>query len=176
MDAYKSQQSLVVVDDIEDLIDFVSIGPRFSSSLLQTFRNFFKKAPPAGRRLVIIGTTRNKRLMDQLGISQHFRTQLHIPNVCKLEEFRTLLYRNQSLLDEDQKRILEEIKRTLARGNSFSVPISTLQELFEIAAHDPDNPVLRFMDEFETFVINGSHLGNNTQSLADEVIMNMNEA
>lgn len=175
MDAYKSQQSLIVVDDIEDLIDFVSIGPRFSSVLLQTFRNFFKKAPPEGRRLVIIGTTRNKRLMDQLGISQHFRTQLHIPNVCRMEDFCTLLYRNQSLLDEDQKKILDEVKRTLARGNSFSVPISTLRELFEIAAQDPEHPVLRFMDEFEAFIINGGHLTNG-QSLTDDVVMNMNEA
>lgn len=175
MDAYKSQQSLIVVDDIEDLIDFVSIGPRFSSALLQTFRNFFKKAPPEGRRLVIVGTTRNKRLMDQLGISQHFRTQLHIPNVCRLEDFRTLLYRNQSLLDEDQKKILDEVKRALARGNSFSVPISTLRELFEIAAQDPDNAVLRFMDEFEAFILNSGHLSNG-QSLADDVVMNMNEA
>lgn len=155
MDAYKSQQSLLVVDDIEDLIEYVSIGPRFSTGLLQTFRNFFKKAPPEGRRLVIIATTRNKRLMDQLGLSQHFRTQLHIPNISTVEDFRTILYRNQNLTAEDQARILDEAKRVIARGAFFSIPIKILQDLLEIAAQDPENAVLRFIDDFQDYVVSG---------------------
>ena len=171
MDAYKSQQSLIVVDDIEDLIEFVAIGPRFSSALLQTFRNFFKKPPPEGRRLVIIATTRNKRLMDQLGISQHFRTQLHIPNVNRLEDFRHLLYRNPTLSEGDQEQIMMEAKRLLARGNAFSIPVKALQDLFEFAAQDPDNAVLRFMDDFEPYIINENGLLSSNEGL----IMNMNE-
>jgi vesicle-fusing ATPase len=166
-DAYKSEQSLIVVDDIEDLIDYVAIGPRFSTVLLQTFRNFFKKVPPEGRRLVVLATTRNKRLMDQLGLSQHFRTHLHCPNINTVEEFRLLLHNNTTLLEEDRNRILEEVRRVAARGSAFSVPVKILQELLEVCAQDPEEPVLRFMDEFQQFVI------NLTSATQDDVIPNM---
>lgn len=172
LDAYKSQLSLVVVDDIEDLIEYVSIGPRFSTSLLQTFRNFFKKAPPEGRRLVIVATSRNKRLMDQLGLSQHFRTVLHVPNVCHLEDMRTLIYQNQSLQAEDQARIYDQVKRmSSARGGAFSIPIKILQDLLEIAAQDPENPASRFVDDFQPYLLAGGDA-----SMMDDYIANLNEA
>ena len=33
-DAYKSPLSLIVLDDIERLIEFIHIGPRFSNAIL----------------------------------------------------------------------------------------------------------------------------------------------
>nr|XP_019799981.1 vesicle-fusing ATPase isoform X5 [Tursiops truncatus]XP_030705919.1 vesicle-fusing ATPase isoform X5 [Globicephala melas] len=45
-DAYKSQLSCVVVDDIERLLDYVPIGPRFSNLVLQALLVLLKKAPP----------------------------------------------------------------------------------------------------------------------------------
>ena len=44
-DAYKSPQSVIVVDDIERLLDYVPIGPRFSNTVLQCLLVLFKKAP-----------------------------------------------------------------------------------------------------------------------------------
>ncbi|KAJ8254586.1 hypothetical protein COCON_G00211980 [Conger conger] len=44
-DAYKSQLSCVVVDDIERLLDYVPIGPRFSNLVLQALLVLLKKAP-----------------------------------------------------------------------------------------------------------------------------------
>ncbi len=54
-DAYKSKVSCVVVDDIERLIEFVPIGPRFSNQVLQTLLVLLKKSPPPGHRLLVIG-------------------------------------------------------------------------------------------------------------------------
>ncbi len=45
-DAYKSPLSCIVVDDIERLLDYVRIGPRFSNAVLQMLLVFFKKEPP----------------------------------------------------------------------------------------------------------------------------------
>lgn len=51
-DAYKSQLSCVVVDDIERLLDYVPIGPRFSNLVLQALLVLLKKPPPkVGQRL-----------------------------------------------------------------------------------------------------------------------------
>ncbi|XP_067825201.1 vesicle-fusing ATPase isoform X2 [Heptranchias perlo] len=45
-DAYKSQLSCVVVDDIERLLDYVPIGPRFSNLVLQALLVLLKKSSP----------------------------------------------------------------------------------------------------------------------------------
>lgn len=63
-DAYKSPLSLIVLDDIERLIEFIHIGPRFSNSILQTLLVLIKKKPPnPDRKLMIIGTTSMKSIL-----------------------------------------------------------------------------------------------------------------
>ena len=63
-DAYKSPLSLIVLDDIERLIEFIHIGPRFSNAILQTLLVLIKKRPPnPERKLMIIGTTSMKNIM-----------------------------------------------------------------------------------------------------------------
>jgi vesicle-fusing ATPase len=45
-DAYKSPLNIVVIDDIETIIDWVPIGPRFSNTVLQALRVLLRKPPP----------------------------------------------------------------------------------------------------------------------------------
>lgn len=56
-DAYKSQLSCVVVDDIERLLDYVPIGPRFSNLVLQALLVLLKKPPPKVRTHVCTAVT-----------------------------------------------------------------------------------------------------------------------
>ncbi len=60
-DAYKSPLSLIILDDLERLIEFIHIGPRFSNPILQALLVLIKKKPPhPERKLMIIGTTSMK--------------------------------------------------------------------------------------------------------------------
>jgi vesicle-fusing ATPase len=80
MDSYKSPLSIILIDDIERIIDYVPIGPRFSNTVLQTLLVLFKKVPPDdGRRLLIIGTTSIPHLLEDLGIIQTFGIIQSIP-------------------------------------------------------------------------------------------------
>ena len=64
-DAYKSPLSLIILDDIERLIEFIHFGPRFSNYILQALMVSIKKSPPdANRKLMIIGTTSLKSTMQ----------------------------------------------------------------------------------------------------------------
>lgn len=45
-DAYKSPLSMIVLDDIERLLEFIHIGPRFSNAVLQALLVLIKKMPP----------------------------------------------------------------------------------------------------------------------------------
>ena len=46
-DAYKSPQNIVVLDNIERIIEWVPIGPRFSNPVLQALMVLLTKQPPA---------------------------------------------------------------------------------------------------------------------------------
>jgi vesicle-fusing ATPase len=84
-DAYKSPSSMVVLDEIERLLDYVAIGPRFSNAILQTLLVILKKQPPAGRRLFVAGTTSLGLVMQDMDVAQTFNVALHVPSLSRAE-------------------------------------------------------------------------------------------
>ncbi len=70
IDAYLSDNSLVVIDDIEIMINFAQIGntTSFSNKLYQTLMTVLKSAPEnPGHKLTIIVTCGNPMLNDIIG-------------------------------------------------------------------------------------------------------------
>ena len=51
----QSPMSIIVLDDLERLLEYVPIGPRFSNTILQVLLVLLKKQPPQGRRLLVLG-------------------------------------------------------------------------------------------------------------------------
>lgn len=56
-DAYRSTLSCIVVDNLERLLDYGPIGPRYSNLTLQALLLLLKKPPPKGRKLLILCTS-----------------------------------------------------------------------------------------------------------------------
>lgn len=56
-DAYRSTLSCILVDNIERLLDYGPIGPRYSNLTLQALLVLLKKQPPRGKKLLILCTT-----------------------------------------------------------------------------------------------------------------------
>lgn len=56
-DAYRSTLSCIVVDNLERLLDYGPIGPRYSNLTLQALLVLLKKQPPKGRKLLILCTS-----------------------------------------------------------------------------------------------------------------------
>jgi vesicle-fusing ATPase len=71
-DAYKSKASIIIVDDIERHLEYVPIGPRFSNAVLQALIVLFKKKPPQGRKLLVIGTTSKHNIIKDMGFFDFF--------------------------------------------------------------------------------------------------------
>ena len=78
-DAYKSPLSLIVLDDIERLLEYVAIGPRFSNVVLQALLTLLKRQPPPGRKLLVIGTTSLPFVFEDMGLTATFNVSLHCP-------------------------------------------------------------------------------------------------
>ena len=90
IDAYKSDRSLIFLDDIERLIDY-SIGG-FSNALLQALLILVNKVPPvSGRRLLVVATTSIASKLEDLGLPQAFKVALHVSRLQTGEEVKTVL-------------------------------------------------------------------------------------
>ena len=57
MPLVQSDLALVVLDDVERLVEYVAIGPRFSNIVLQALLVLVKRQPPPGRRILVIATS-----------------------------------------------------------------------------------------------------------------------
>ncbi|KAJ9527852.1 hypothetical protein QJQ45_005501 [Haematococcus lacustris] len=77
-DAYRSPLSIIILDDIERLLEYVAIGPRFSNATLLVF---IKRQPPPGHKLLILGTSSNGDVMESMGINEVFNVSLHVPSL-----------------------------------------------------------------------------------------------
>jgi len=91
-DAYKSPLSIVVLDDLERLMDYVPIGPRFSMYVLSALFSLLKKQPPkAGRRLLVIGTTSARDFLQETELLRAFNVALQVPVLTAPEHFKFVL-------------------------------------------------------------------------------------
>ncbi|CAI5972413.1 unnamed protein product, partial [Closterium sp. NIES-64] len=85
-DAYKSAFSIVILDDIERLFEYVSIGPRFSNLVLQSLLVLVKRLPPEGHKLYVIATTSLPEALQQaMHLSSSFNTVLTVPTLSRIE-------------------------------------------------------------------------------------------
>ncbi|KAF2760030.1 AAA-domain-containing protein [Pseudovirgaria hyperparasitica] len=107
-DAYKSPMSVIVIDNIELLLDWVSVGPRFSNTCLVALKALLEKQPPKDRRLIILATTTERSVMQQLNL--RFNQQIAVPNVNKQEELANILKQSSKFEDEDIRRAIGEIQ------------------------------------------------------------------
>ncbi|TFY52939.1 hypothetical protein EVG20_g10336, partial [Dentipellis fragilis] len=79
-DSSKSPMSVVVIDNIERLLDWTPVGPRFSNAILQTLMVLMSKRPPKNRRLLVLATTSLRPMLTELGLSS-FDSELRVPPI-----------------------------------------------------------------------------------------------
>ncbi|KAJ0688416.1 putative vesicle-fusing ATPase [Helianthus annuus] len=89
-DAYKSTLSIIVLDDIERLLEYVAIGPRFSNLISQTLMVLLKRLPPKGKNLLVIGTTSEVTFLESVGVCDAFSVTYHVP-MLKTEDAKKVL-------------------------------------------------------------------------------------
>jgi len=81
-EAYRCAYSVVIIDDIERILDYTAVGPRFSNAILQALLVLVKKPPPKEhRKLLVLGTTSAPDVMRELGLFDAFDFQVDIPLV-----------------------------------------------------------------------------------------------
>uniref|UniRef100_A0A7I4D008 Vesicle-fusing ATPase n=1 Tax=Physcomitrium patens TaxID=3218 RepID=A0A7I4D008_PHYPA len=123
-DAYKSPLSIIILDNIERLIEYVRIGPRFSNLILQTLLVLLKRNPPKGKKLFVIGTTSEKDILESMGLLESFNVDLVVPRL-RLNDMREILQAQDVFDPEDIDTALEAL--------GPEMPIKRLLMLIEMA-------------------------------------------
>ncbi|KAJ1727435.1 transport between ER and Golgi ATPase protein [Coemansia biformis] len=145
-DAYKSPLSLIVVDDIERLLEWVPIGARFSNAVLQTLLVLVKKHPPAGHRLFVIATTSERDILAQMDLAAVFSGEIYIESICTLEALEKVICHARLFDSTREYDMLFAGLGDYLNGRSFSISVKKLLLLVETARQDPDRHS-RFMSE-----------------------------
>uniref|UniRef100_M1CWU5 Vesicle-fusing ATPase n=1 Tax=Solanum tuberosum TaxID=4113 RepID=M1CWU5_SOLTU len=123
-DAYKSPLSIVVLDGIERLLEYVPIGPRFSNLISQTLMVLLKRLPPKGKKILVIGTTSESGFLDSVGLCDAFSVTYHVPTL-KTEDAKKVLQQLDVFASDDVDSAAEALN---------DMPIKKLYMVVEMAA------------------------------------------
>jgi len=144
-DSYKSPLSVIVVDNLERLLDWTPIGPRFSNPVLQALLVLFARRPPKGRRLLIIATSSLRPVLTELGLSECFDSELRVPPISNLQSLENVL-REVALFPTTEERrkairIMEQAGFTSDPGDPsrLQIGIKKLLSVIEMARQEPES-------------------------------------
>lgn len=100
MNAYKSEEACVILDDLEGLIEFVELGSRFSNAILQAVKIF--TACEDKNKVCVIGTSSMPEVLQECGLFSVFVENFCV-NVCTRADYDELC---------DQNHLFKEIAFT----------------------------------------------------------------
>nr|VDD50228.1 unnamed protein product [Brassica oleracea] len=123
-DAYKSPLSIVILDNIERLLEYSEIGPRFSNMILQTLLIYLNQLPKEGSKLLVLGTTSELTFLKAVGLRKAFSVTYDVP-LLRTEDAKKVLKQLNVFSDDD----MEEAHKALN-----DIPIKQLYFLIEMAA------------------------------------------
>ncbi|SOV10675.1 N-ethylmaleimide-sensitive fusion protein [Plasmodium sp. gorilla clade G2] len=136
-DAYKTPLSLVILDNIERLIDYTRIGPRFSNSILQAIMVLIKKKPKKeNQKILIICTTSEYQFMKDVGLTKNFFVNIHVPLLSTASSIKNVLqHRNQTYHDFPNN----EIERVISSNLIKNIAIKNLLMIIDMASEASDD-------------------------------------
>ncbi|KAI5116618.1 hypothetical protein M0805_007789 [Coniferiporia weirii] len=145
-DSYKSPLSVIVIDNIERLLEWVPIGPNFSNAVLQALLVLLTRRPPKGRRLLTIATTSIKPMLVETQLLDNFDADLRVPPISSLVSMDIVL-REVELFSSDAERRhavgqIEEAgfgRNTGGPGTRMEIGIKKLLSVIEMARQEPEN-------------------------------------
>ena len=108
-DIYKSPLNILVIDKIENLINYVPIGPRFSNDILQMLMVNLNKQPPNGRRLLIIGTTSQYSVLKHMNLVDCFTKTIGVGQVTSTDELMIIMTKIGFMNEHDRHAIVDQL-------------------------------------------------------------------
>lgn len=144
-DAYRSTLSCIVVDNVERLLDYGPIGPRYSNLTLQALLVLLKKQPPKGRKLLIFCTSSRRQVLEDMEMLSAFTSILHVPNLSQPDHVTAVL-EDVELFSKGE---LQAIGKKMG-GKKVFIGIKKLLGLVDMARQtEPQYRAIKFLSKME---------------------------
>lgn len=139
-DAYRSETSVVVIDDIETIIEWSDVGPRFSNLLVNSLRTIIRQRPPSDRPLLVMGTTSRYDVLDRLDMTSLFTKRLFVNTIASTDELGQVMEAQNFLSPQERLQVLSEIRRQTG-SEVIGIGIKTLLSLITLTkvSHNPQS-------------------------------------
>ncbi|KAF4548886.1 ATPase-like protein 15 [Elsinoe fawcettii] len=134
-DAYKSPLNVLVLDNLELLIDWVPVGPRFSASVLAALKAYMENRPPQGRPLLLIATTSDLTVLRQLQLD--FDAEIPVPYINKQQELGFVMHESGVFNQNEIAAVMSEITATTG-SEQLGVGVKTVLTAITTASHSED--------------------------------------
>lgn len=139
-DAEKSTNSLIILDDLEKLLDYTPVGPRFHNSVLQLIKSSISDASENAKgRLVVIATTSHLDFINYSGLGEAFLSTFEIPSVHQ-SDLPTVIRHWQGLKNniDNPEGVAQEFLSCSSR-----IPIKKAFEVLKLAERFDEDGVIR---------------------------------
>ncbi|KAF8515015.1 P-loop containing nucleoside triphosphate hydrolase protein [Gautieria morchelliformis] len=149
-DSYKSPLSVIVLDNIERLLGWVPVGPRFSNAVLQALLVLLQRTPPKGRRLLIIATTSIRGMLTDLQMSEVFDADTHVPPITTLRSVKKVLREvNLFTREEELSHAMGKLRQAGFGDDEYEtglqIGIKKLLSVIEMARQEPEEVAERLV-------------------------------
>ncbi|XP_045607834.2 vesicle-fusing ATPase 1 isoform X1 [Procambarus clarkii] len=114
-DAYRSELSCIFMNDLEHLMGYSPIGPRYQSIVLDAMYSLLASSPPPGRKLLVICTTKRRSVLEELGLLSAFTAVIRVPYIAHQEDIKLVLEESQALSHKE----IDEIMKRICHGRVF---------------------------------------------------------
>ncbi|EGT45438.1 hypothetical protein CAEBREN_15387 [Caenorhabditis brenneri] len=153
-DAKRSKLSVLLIDNLERLIDYHPVGPRFSNLVIQTLMLLLNDPPPIGHRLLVIATSSNRSFLRDMGLMDVFGRVIDVPRLSTADQMINVI-RESNIYSEDQLQAIEHKLRSFVEGRTFGVGIKHLLELIDSARQcEPEYRVSALLSMIENIALN----------------------
>jgi vesicle-fusing ATPase len=164
-DAYKSDVSAIILDDIDRIVDFSAIGMRFSNRMLQALLVLLKTLPPHNRKIAVFVTTNKFEMMKRIGLEASlFSLIVQIPYVSLLEDVQKIAVEiTKQEVEFDSGEEKEAVESDL---KSYNVGIKKIIEVIDFVFISK-NRTLRWGDVSSEMALNRFDAGTSGNAIFD---------
>lgn len=148
----RSPLSAIIIDNIERLLDYNPIGPRFYNAVMQALAVLMAKPPPSGHRLLIIATTSERPVLREMGMDDCFTFTVHVPCVYGVDQLERVI--EEALADEERRQLRGQLLGALGSvTQTVNVPVKKALAFIDTAVQDEERPCDLFLRLLEPYTV-----------------------
>nr|CDJ95250.1 ATPase domain containing protein [Haemonchus contortus] len=124
-DAFRSKLSVLLIDNVERLLDYSPVGPRFSNLVLQALLVLLNEPPPPDHRLLVLATSSNRSFLRELELINAFGHVIDVPVLTSPAHIMHVLHESDVFSQRELDKMSNDLQNLLQQ-QSYGIGIKRL--------------------------------------------------